>query len=87
MDVCTGYTTSEHSRTSARVSCHACEWCVSTGGLWARDEQKRKIDDVARRVLFVSKPTVGFMRAAVGEDKPMTAEDGIHPSEHGYAAW
>jgi hypothetical protein len=36
-------------------------------------------------VVFVSKPTLEVMRAAVGEDKPLTAEDGIHPSEWGYA--
>lgn len=51
------------------------------------DAQKRKIDDVARRVVFVSKPNLDAVRAEVGAEKPLTATDGIHPSEWGYAAW
>ena len=66
----------------------------SAGDAW--DAQKRKVaaeDSRGRkrsatgRTVFVTKPSAEFMGAVFGAGARLTAEDGVHPNEWGYAAW
>ena len=58
------------------------------GGV-SRRKRKRKETRGARKNLtvFVPKPSVARMRAVFGSNARLTAEDGVHPNELGYAAW
>ena len=74
---------------------------VAAGDAW--DEQKRRIaaEDAAdaskktaptappprRGVVFVPKPSAKGLAAVFGADARLTAEDGVHPNEWGYAVW
>ena len=67
---------------------------VAAGDTW--DAQKRKVaaeDSRGRkrsatgRTVFVTKPSAEFMGAVFGAGARLTAEDGVHPNEWGYAAW
>ena len=67
---------------------------VAAGDAW--DAQKRKVaaeDSRGRkrsatgRTVFVTKPSAEFMGAVFGAGARLTAEDGVHPNEWGYAAW
>ena len=40
-----------------------------------------------RTTVFVPKPSAAFMRSVFGDRARLTAEDGVHPNEWGYAAW
>ena len=50
----------------------------------SRKKTKRKRKDLT---VFVPKPSVARMRAVFGSNARLTAEDGVHPNELGYAAW
>ena len=47
----------------------------------------KKTRNKKRTTVFVPKPSAAFMRSVFGETAQLTAEDGVHPNEWGYAAW
>ena len=47
----------------------------------------KKTRNKKRTTVFVPKPSAAFMRSVFGETARLTAEDGVHPNEWGYAAW
>ena len=62
----------------------AAEECGEETPAESRKKTKRKRKDLT---VFVPKPSVARMRAVFGSNARLTAEDGVHPNELGYAAW
>ena len=58
-------------------------------GRVSRTKRKRKEarGELKDLTVFVPKPSVARMRAVFGSNARLTAEDGVHPNELGYAAW
>lgn len=52
-----------------------------------RKEARRELAQKKNLTVFVPKPSVARMRAVFGSNARLTAEDGVHPNELGYAAW
>ena len=72
----------------------AAEECGEETPAESRKKTKRKRKEARRGELakknltvFVPKPSVARMRAVFGSNARLTAEDGVHPNELGYAAW
>ena len=57
------------------------------GDVRVKKKRKRKEAFYKNLAVFVPKPSVARMRAVFGSNARLTAEDGVHPNELGYAAW
>jgi len=62
------------------------------GVLMERDDKEKNEEEETQkksypRTLFVPKPSTEVMQIFGDKNKSLTAKDGIHPNEWGYAAW